>query len=113
MMFMAALLFGLGMHPARACTQAAARAAEQVLSAGSGPCHGEGLEVAQAACETYCQSDTQSGRVSSLADLPVAAPAAHAAFVPLPPASRFAWTATPRPADSGPPLHILLHRLLR
>ena len=113
MMLVAALLFGLGMHPSRACTQAAARALEPVMSADSGPCHGEDLEVAHAACETYCQSDTQSGRVSTLADLPVAAPAVHAALVPLSPASRFAWTAAPLPRDSGPPLHILLHRLLR
>ncbi len=112
LVLLAALLFGFGLHAARACVPAAATAA--LLGAEHGPCHGnQEFDLAEAACETHCHTEVQSGRLAAAFDLPVAMPLGLAAalapalpppvIVAIPPARR----------DTGPPLHLLLHRLLR
>jgi len=73
LLVLAALLYGIGMHAARACAPAAAAAVHHSAIAAGNPCHGE-IDVAQAACEALCNTDTQSGRASPSFDLPAAAP---------------------------------------
>jgi hypothetical protein len=113
LLMLAALLYGFGLHAARACVPSAPAAAHHGTSQGGSPCHGD-IDVAQAACEALCNTDTQSGRASLSFDLPAATPldlsASLAPPAPLGPLARD--TAPPR-RDTGPPLHILLHRLLR
>jgi len=113
LLVLATLLYGFGMHAARACVPGASAAVHHSASAGAVPCHGE-IDVAQGACEVVCNTDTQSGRTSLSFDLPVAAPLdISASLAPPPPVGALALdTASPR-RDTGPPLHILLHRLLR
>jgi hypothetical protein len=104
------------MHAARACVHdpVAVAGAQAGDLADDPPCHHGDVDVAEAACEVHCRTDTQSGRLSLTFDLPPAAPlnaplpSAPVAAVVLP----LADLAPPR-GDTGPPLHILLHRLLR
>jgi hypothetical protein len=113
LLVLAALLYGFGLHAARACMPSASAAVSHSASAGGNPCHGE-IDVAQAACEVVCNTDTQSGRASLSFDLPAAAPLDLSVSLapPTPVGSLTLATAPPR-RDTGPPLHILLHRLLR
>jgi hypothetical protein len=114
LLVLAALLYGFGMHAARACVPSSAAAHHTAISGGH-PCHGEAdVDLAQAACELHCHTDTQSGRSSLSFEFPAAAPldltASLAPLAPVgPPEPEFA----PPRRDTGPPLHILLHRLLR
>ena len=116
LLVLVALLYGFGMHAARACVHdpVVAAGAQAGDLAGDPPCHQGDVDVAEAACEVHCRTDTQSGRLSLTFDLPPAAPL----NVPPPPALVAAVVlpvadlAPPR-GDTGPPLHILLHRLLR
>lgn len=109
----AALLYGIGMHAARACAPGASAAVHQSAAAVDNPCHGE-IDVARGACEALCNTDTQSGRVSPSFDLPVAAPLdLSASLTPPSPVGPLVLVAAPTRRDTGPPLHILLHRLLR
>jgi hypothetical protein len=107
------LLYGFGMHAARACAHQLPVIAQLSAMPEQHPCHGD-IDVAKGACEAHCQTDTQSGRVSPGFDLPAAAPVeVTASLVPPPPIEQLALAdAAPR-RDNGPPLHILLHRLLR
>lgn len=110
---LAALLYVFGMHAARACGHMASTSVQHGTAAA--PCHGEDdVDLAQAACEAHCRTDAQSGRVSPSFDLPAAAPLS-VALAPAPPVATESQTlaATPPRRDTGPPLHILLHRLLR
>jgi hypothetical protein len=113
LLVIAALLYGFGLHAARACVPTAAVAIAAIDRAGGDPCHGE-VDLTQAACEAHCRTDTQSGRTSFGFDLPAALPLdlapTLAAAVPIGP---LALAAAPSRRDTGPPLHILLHRLLR
>jgi hypothetical protein len=115
LLLLAALLYGFGLHAARACSPAAAASVHDVAVAGGSPCHGEmNIDVAEAACEAHCRTDVQSGRASSGFDLPAAVPLDLAASpVPPSPVGSILAGFTPARRDSGPPLHILLHRLLR
>lgn len=114
LLVLAALLYGFGMHAARACAHQTAAIAQATSQAGSPPCHHGEADVAEAACEVHCRTDTQSGRLSLSLDLPAAAPLG---FLPPPavpaPVLLLALDVAPARRDSGPPLHILLHRLLR
>lgn len=112
---LAALLYVFGMHAARACGHVASASVKH--NAAASPCHDEAnadVDLAQAACEAHCRTDTQTSRVSPSFDLPAAAPLCFA-LTPAPPASVESLTlaAAPPRGDTGPPLHILLHRLLR
>lgn len=112
---LAALMFVFGLHAARACVPHAAPATHHAGAAEGIPCHGATeTDIAEAACEVHCRTDVQSGRLSLVFDLPVAAPL-PAPLAPEPPAlidPLLLADALPR-GDTGPPLHILLHRLLR
>jgi hypothetical protein len=110
----AALLYGFGLHAARACLPAAGTATHaHAAQSGGHPCSDE-VDLAQAACETHCQSDAQSGRALIGFDLPAAAPPNLAAsLAPPKPSGPHARGAAQLRRDSGPPLHIVLHRLLR
>jgi hypothetical protein len=111
---LAALLYGLGLHAARACAHGSAVFAQPAALAGNPPCHHGDIDVAEAACEAYCRTDTQSSRVSLSFDLPAAAPLDFApSLVPPAPIGPLALDTAPPRRDTGPPLHILLHRLLR
>jgi len=114
LLVLAALLYGFGMHAARACAHQTAVMAQASSQAGSPPCHHGEADVAEAACEVHCRTDTQSGRLSLSFDLPAAAPLG---FLPPPaapaPVLLLALDVAPARRDGGPPLHILLHRLLR
>ena len=111
---LAGLLYGLGLHAARACAHGSAAFAQQAALAGNPPCHHGEVDVTEAACEAYCRTDTQSSRVSLSFDLPAAAPLDFApSLVPPAPVGPLALDAAPPRRDTGPPLHILLHRLLR
>ena len=114
LLVLAALLYGLGLHAARACVHGSAVFAQPAALAGNPPCHHGEVDVAEAACEAYCRTDTQSSRVSLSFDLPAAAPLDFApSLVPQAPVGPLALDAAPPRRDTGPPLHILLHRLLR
>jgi hypothetical protein len=111
----AAMLYGFGMHAARACvpTAAAVGAYGHAVQQSGHPCQGE-IDPAQAACETHCNTDAQSGRVSLSFDFPAAAPLdLTASLAPLAPVGPPEPEIAPPRRDTGPPLHILLHRLLR
>jgi hypothetical protein len=113
LLVLAALLYVFGMHAARACAHASPAADQHSTAFAGSPCHGD-IDLAQAACEAHCRTDTQSGRVSLSFDLPAATPLDFAAsLVPPPPAGQLVLAAAPPRRDTGPPLHILLHRLLR
>lgn len=115
MILLTVLLYALCMHAARACHPAAAvhYGAEVVAGAHCGG-GDEDVDVAQAACEAHCRNDAQSSRLSLSFDLPAAAPAVFAPpAAPMPPAQSPAPGFAPELHDWGPPLHILLHRLLR
>jgi hypothetical protein len=73
LLVLAALLYGFGLHAARACVPGASAAVHHSASVGVAPCNGE-IDVAQGACEVVCNTDTQSGRASLSFDLPAAAP---------------------------------------
>jgi hypothetical protein len=111
---LAALLYGFGLHSARACIPHATPTTHHATAEGI-PCHGTTeIDIAEAACEVHCRTDVQSGRLSLVFDLPAAAP------LPAPPAPEPPALIDPLvladalpPGDTGPPLHILLHRLLR
>ena len=113
LLVLAALLYGFGMHAARACVHDPLVVAPSSATAQGHPCHGE-IDIAEAACEVHCRTDTQSGRLSLSFDLPAPAPLAVAP-PPAPPAPVVLLVAdlAPPRGDTGPPLHILLHRLLR
>lgn len=116
LLVLAALLYGFAMHAARACQQPGAIAGAQDIAAVQGaPCHHGEADVAQAACEAHCRTDAQSSRLSLSFDLPAAAPAdlVAAPLAPLLPARTVVPDTAPQRRDTGPPLHILLHRLLR
>lgn len=111
---LAALLYVFGMHAARACGHVASA---MVQHSAASPCHDEAdadVDLAQAACEAHCRTDAQTGRASPSFDLSAAAPLC-VALLPAPPAAAETLTlaAAPPRGDTGPPLHILLHRLLR
>jgi hypothetical protein len=114
LLVLAAVLYGFGMHAARACVHAAVAVAQAGSLAAEPPCHHGEVDVAEAACEAHCRTDTQSGRLSLSFDLPAAAPVDFAA-TPAPPVPTKALVVAFAPArrDTGPPLHIVLHRLLR
>lgn len=113
LLMLAALVYGFAMHAARACVPASAAAIQASGPIGGEPCHGE-LDVAQAACEAHCRADAQSGRVSFGFDLPAAVPLdLSALLLSSVPAGPRMLAAAPARRDTGPPLHILLHRLLR
>ena len=113
LLVLAALLYGFGIHAARACAHNRVATAQESGVSGGHPCHGE-IDLAQAACETHCKSDAQSGRASPSFELPAAAPLPLAAsMAPRAPIGLIALDAAPPRRDTGPPLHILLHRLLR
>lgn len=111
---LAALLYGFGLHAARACVPHTAPPTSHAAADGV-PCHGTGeIDVAEAACEVHCRTDVQTGRLSLAFDLPAAAPL-PVPYVPAPPlltGPLLLADAAPS-GDTGPPLHILLHRLLR
>ncbi len=109
---LAALLYGFGLHAARACVAHTGAAQEQAAEAS--PCHGEAaIDIAEGACEVHCQTDLQSGRLTAF-DLPAAAPMPVAPLPALPaPMAPLALAHAPPAGVTGPPLHILLHRLLR
>jgi len=113
---LAALLYGFGLHAARACVQHGAPL-QQHAAADAGTCHGHvdfDVDVAEAACELHCRTDVQSGRLSLSFDLPAAAPApVPVVAAPTAPIELLALVEEPPRGNSGPPLHILLHRLLR
>ena len=114
LLVLAALLYGFGMHAARACAHNTAAIAQAASPAGAPPCHHGDVDVAEAACEAHCRTDTQSGRLSLSFELPAAAPLpVISSLAPPPPIGQLALDATPPRRDTGPPLHILLHRLLR
>jgi hypothetical protein len=115
LLLLAALLYGFGLHAARACNHAAATALHQAAASAGSPCHGNGdIDIAEAACEAHCRTDVQSGRSSPSFDLPPAVPLdLTAALMPQHPVATVATGLAPARRDTGPPLHILLHRLLR
>jgi hypothetical protein len=111
---LAALLYGFGLHAARACVPHTAPPTAHSAADGV-PCHGaDEIDVAEVACEVHCRTDVQSGRLSLAFDLPAAAPL-PVPFAPEPPAltGPLLLAGAPLSGDTGPPLHILLHRLLR
>lgn len=113
LLLLAALLYGFGMHAARACAHRLPAVAQLNAMPEEHPCHGD-IDVAKAACEAHCQTDTQSGRLSPSFDLPAAAPLdVLPALAPAAPIGPLALDVAPPRRDTGPPLHILLHRLLR
>jgi hypothetical protein len=113
LLVLAALLYGFGMHAARACAHQLPATAQPDALHGGHPCHGD-ADVAEAACEAHCRTDTQSGRLSLSFDLPAAMPLAAApSLAPATPVGPLALDQSPPRRDTGPPLHILLHRLLR
>jgi hypothetical protein len=115
LLVLAALLYGFGMHAAKACQPGMNTAHPASVSAGE-PCHHGAAEVdlAEAACEVHCRTDTQTGRTSVGFDLAAVAPAVLiATLAPVDPLEPAALDVAPPRRDSGPPLHILLHRLLR
>jgi hypothetical protein len=113
LLVLAALLYCFGMHAARACVHDPLAVEPSSATAEGHPCHGE-VDVAEAACEVHCRTDTQSGRLSLSFDLPAAAPL-NVAPLPAPaePVVLLLADLAPPRRDTGPPLHILLHRLLR
>lgn len=116
MILLTVLLYALCMHAARACHPAAAAVHHGAEVVAEAHCGGgdEDVDVAQAACEAHCRNDAQSSRLSLSFDLPAAAPAVFAPpAAPMPPAQSPAPGFAPELHDWGPPLHILLHRLLR
>jgi hypothetical protein len=115
LLVLAALLYGFGMHAARACAPVTALQANLQWQTDGDGCHGEsGAPVADAACEAHCRADVQSSRAAFSFDLPAAAPADFAASLALPGLPETLTLAlAPVPRDPGPPLHILLQRLLR
>lgn len=109
----AAVLFGFGLHAARACVHPGGTPAQVGVADEPDPCHGA-VDLAQAACEAHCRTDAQPGRLTSGFDLPPAAPLdIVAVLVPVAPPTTPAFVAAPPRRDTGPPLHLLLHRLLR
>lgn len=111
---LAAILYGFGMHAARACVHDSVAVAAAGALAGDPPCHHGDVDVAEAACEAHCRTDTQSGRLSLSFDLPPAAPVDLAAALATPtPVGLLPADFAPSRRDTGPPLHIVLHRLLR
>jgi hypothetical protein len=116
LLVLAALLYGFGMHAARACVTTPSTAAHHAASHGGPPCHGAAdadVDVAGAACEAHCRTDTQTGRSVPNFDLAAVMPPDLAAgLAPEVPADLSAPVAAPPRRDSGPPLHILLQRLL-
>ncbi len=114
LLVLAALLYGFGMHAARACATTPATAAHHAAPHGGPPCHGTAdVDVAGAACEAHCRTDTQTGRSAASLDLAaVVPPDLGAALAPQVPADLSAPVTAPPRRDSGPPLHILLQRLL-
>jgi len=114
LLVLAALLYGFGMHAARACAHGSTALARTDAVASDPPCHHGDVDVAEAACEAHCQTDTQSGRLSLSFDLPAAAPLdVLPSLAPPAPIGPLALDVAPPRRDTGPPLHILLHRLLR
>lgn len=117
MFVLGALLYALCMHAARACHPAALPAAPATAAVAVASTHcgeGEEVDVAQAACEAHCRNDAQTSRLSLSSDLPAADLAVFApASAPLLPAHASVPETPPELRDWGPPLHILLHRLLR
>lgn len=114
LLVLAALFYGFGMHAAKACPPKAIAGLQEFAAIQGAPCHHGEVDLAQAACEVHCRTDTQTGRVSLSFDLPAAAPVDLAAsLAPLLPAETTAPDTAPPRRDTGPPLHILLHRLLR
>lgn len=114
LLVLAAVLYGFGMHSARACVKGAIEIAPVVDLAAEPPCHHDDADLAEAACEAHCRTDTQSGRLSLSFDLPAAAPVDFAAApAPLVPTASLATECTATRRETGPPLHIVLHRLLR
>ena len=94
LLVLAALLYGFGMHAARACAPSTSMPAHHAAAVGGQPCHGEHVvDVAEAACEAHCRADTQSGRLSFSFDLPAAAPLKERArmIVPWPPGAEPAF----------------------
>jgi hypothetical protein len=88
--------------------------AQAIAIVEASPCHHAEADVAQVACEAHCRTDAQSSRLSLSFDLPEAAPAGFVTWLaPLLPATIATPEAAPPRRDTGPPLHILLHRLLR
>ena len=114
MLVLAALLYALGMHAARACHPVSTEQIGGVAVVQGTACHQDEPDAAQAACEAHCRNDAQSGRLSLSFDLPAAMPTGivQALVLPLAPQVSVPELAPGR-RDSGPPLHILLHRLLR
>jgi len=114
LLLLAALLYGFGIHAARACAHNLAAIGQAAAVASAPPCHHGDIDLAEAACEAHCNTDTQTGRLSVSFDLPAAAPlGVPTALAPPPPIGLLAFDASPPRGDTGPPLHILLHRLLR
>jgi hypothetical protein len=111
LLLLGTFLYGFGLHAARAsCMPAATYAA--ALAVGE-TCHGE-LDAAQAACEAHCRTEVQSSRLTPGFDLPAAVPPDLGASLDAPaPVGPLVRAPTERRTDAGPPLHILLHRLLR
>lgn len=114
LLVLAALLYGFGMHAARACVTTPATAAHHALPHADATCHGAAdVDVAGAACEAHCRTDTQTARSAANLDLSaVAPPDLSAGLASEVPADLSAPEAAPPRRDSGPPLHILLQRLL-
>jgi len=114
LLLLAALLYGFGLHAARACVTNLSTAAQHAVPHDGQPCHGDsGIGVSEAACEAHCRTDAQTGRHSPSFDLMAAAPPnLSAALVPEAPADLSTPEAAPPWRSSGPPLHILLQRLL-
>jgi hypothetical protein len=113
LLVLAALLYGFGMHAARACAHNSAVVAQLGTMPAGHPCHGD-VDLAEAACEAHCHTDAQSGRLSLSFDLPAAVPLEVVpSMAPPAPIGPLAFDAAPPRRDTGPPLHILLHRLLR
>lgn len=114
LLVLAALLYGFGIHAARACVHNPVVLEAAGAPAGDPPCHHGEIDVAEAACEAHCRTDTQSGRLSLSFDVPAAAPLdVVPSLAPPAPIGLLAFAASPPRGDTGPPLHILLHRLLR
>lgn len=112
---LAALLYALAMHAARACQPLVQAAFDESATIAS-PCHHgqDEANAAQAACEAHCRADAQPSRDTLSVDLPEAALAPFAQpAAPVPALPTTAAQASPPARDCGPPLHLLLHRLLR
>ena len=78
MLVLAALLYALGMHAARACHPVSTEQIGGVAVVQGTACHQDEPDAAQAACEAHCRNDAQSGRLSLSFDLPAAMPTAAA-----------------------------------